>query len=95
MKDNLRPNFIDPEDVDIFRIVDSPQEAVDLIKRSEFERWWRPLDEDLTKLTGNGVATEGPIAGAKSTHTGEGTRYGRRPKRSEKRHISGKRKPVQ
>ena len=96
MKENLRPNFIDPEDVDIFKIVDNPHEVVELVKRSQVEHWWHPLDEELTKLAnGNGAKSKGPMSGSKSTDTGEGTRYGRRAKHSEKRHITGKRKPVQ
>jgi len=95
MKANLRPSFIDVEDTDIFRIVDRPEEVVELIQRSQSEHWWHPLDEELSKLAGNGVKTKGPMSSSKSTDTGEGTRYGHRPKRSQKRHITGKRKPVQ
>src|SRR5438132_8275175 len=38
----LRSSFIDSEDIDIFRIVDSPREAVRLIKAWVSKHWWQP-----------------------------------------------------
>jgi hypothetical protein len=94
LKDELRPDFVDPEDTDIFRIVDDPREAVKEVKR----RWWRPLDADLREVTTNGksahkLPVEGPSASAGDT--GEGTRYGKRPRRPDKKHIESKKKPQQ
>ena len=97
MRRTLPPKFIDGEDIDIFKIVDSPKEVVRLIRESEKKRWWRPLDVDLRKATGNGAhRTKSPmLGGARAGDTGEGTRYGRRPKRSTKRHVKSKSKPAQ
>src|SRR4051794_12864440 len=41
----LIPKFIDGEDIDIFRIVDSPQEAVQLVRQGVKQHWWAPMDE--------------------------------------------------
>ena len=96
MRKTLVPHFIDDEDVDIFRVIDTPQEAVRMVRQGLKKRWWRPDDADLTKAAGNGAQRKrGPIAGAKSNDTGEGTRYGSRPKRSDKKHVAPARKPTQ
>src|SRR5437660_1620983 len=42
LRDTLIPKFIDPEDIDIFRIVDDPKEAVRLVKQGVKKPWWRP-----------------------------------------------------
>src|SRR5277367_5156384 len=42
MHATLEPHFIDIEDVGIFRIVDSPEEAVELVKRGVKHPWWKP-----------------------------------------------------
>src|SRR3954447_10643039 len=47
MREHLVPRFIDPEDVDIFRVVDEPADAVRLIRRGIKSHWWRPLDAEL------------------------------------------------
>jgi hypothetical protein len=94
MRDQLRPQFIDGEDIDIFRIVDEPKEAVRLIKAGVKKHWWKPEDAELNKATHNGKAKT-PLSGAKSADTGEGTRYGKRPKISNKKHIKATRKPQQ
>src|SRR4051794_17192695 len=73
----LKPQYIDGEDTRIFRIVDSPAEAVKLVKSGVRKHWWRPLDPDLLKATGNGHARrKKPVETPQSTDTGEGTRYG-------------------
>src|SRR2546421_9491641 len=41
----LIPNFIDREDIDIFRLVDTPEEAVKLVRQGVKKHWWMPLDE--------------------------------------------------
>jgi uncharacterized protein (TIGR00730 family) len=92
----LKPEFIDPEDTDIYRIVDSPREAVRLVKAGVKKAWWKPVDEDLRKVTGNGEAMKKkPVEGATAGDTGEGTRYGNRPKRTTKKHAKPERKPQQ
>src|ERR1700736_1141326 len=44
MRSTLIPRFIDEEDIDIFRVVDTPQEAARVIKQGVKRHWWRPLD---------------------------------------------------
>ena len=96
MEEQLKPKFIDPEDNDIFRIVDEPHEVVSLVKKGVKHHWWKPLDDELVRAAGNGRAIEGgPLSGARSQDTGEGTRYGRRPQRSTKKHARPSRKPAQ
>ena len=56
----------------------------------------KPIDDALLKSVGvNGDASKSPIEGAKAADTGEGTRYGRRPKRPEKAHVESPKKPQQ
>src|SRR4051812_10979316 len=50
----LNPRYIDGEDSQIFRITDSPEEAVHLVKQGVKHHWWKPLDMTLRKATGNG-----------------------------------------
>jgi uncharacterized protein (TIGR00730 family) len=96
MQEQLLPSFIDPEDIDIFRIVDDPAEAVRLVKHGVKSHWWRPAGADIKSITGNGSSRlKSPLMGAKAGDTGEGTRYGRRAHRSDKAHIRSGRKPTQ
>jgi uncharacterized protein (TIGR00730 family) len=96
MKTTLCPQFIDPEDTDIFRIVDSPEEAVRVVRQGVRKHWWQPLDDELSRAAGNGAnRTKNPLAGPKAGDTGEGTRYGKRPKRPDKAHVAPKGKPTQ
>ena len=95
----LNGKFIDGEDIDIFRIVDSPKEAVRLVKQGIKKPWWGPLDVAMQK------ATEAPdvsknakpmeVNSAASQDTGEGTRYGTRPKQTGKKHARPKGKAEQ
>src|SRR5688572_113857 len=39
MKQQLNPHFIDREDIDIFKLVDSPQEAVKLVRSGVKKHW--------------------------------------------------------
>jgi predicted Rossmann-fold nucleotide-binding protein len=96
LHETLIPHFIDGEDVDIFRVVDRPEEVVRLVRQSQRRRWWQPLDVELNKAAGNGASrAKNPLAGPKASNTGEGTRYGKRPRRPEKRHVKSPRKPQQ
>ncbi len=93
IKEQLSPRYIDPEDIDIFRLVDDVDEAVKLVRQSAKRRWWHPHDEDLRKMTanGNGKTKSNGEAGK----SGEGTRYGTAPARSSHRHAIVGRKPEQ
>src|SRR4051812_14126258 len=89
MKAQLMRSFIDPEDIDIFRIVDDPKEVVKLVKQGIKKHWWRPLDEELVRAAQNprGIT---PLSGARTSDTGEGTRYGKRPRHPDKKHLESK-----
>jgi uncharacterized protein (TIGR00730 family) len=93
MQEELREGFIDAEDLDIFKIVDDPAQAVRMIKK----RWWKPLDADLREVAKNGKPAQLPLESPSATasDTGEGTRYGKRPKVTDKKHITSKKKPQQ
>jgi uncharacterized protein (TIGR00730 family) len=96
IKKTLRPHFIDEEDTDIYRIVDSPAEAVKLVKAGLKKHWWKPIDDDLQEMMGNGDAMKKrPLQGAAAGDTGEGTRYGKRPRRTDAKHARPERKPQQ
>ncbi len=94
MKQTLRPSFIDEEDVDIYRIVDSPEEAVREVTRGIKKHWWKPLDSELQD-SAHPRGSTGPLSGAKSNDTGEGTRYGKRAKTTGAKHAKPSRKPQQ
>jgi uncharacterized protein (TIGR00730 family) len=89
----LSTSFIDPEDTDIFRIVDNPESCVRLVQDGMKKRWWKPMDDTVAKAA-NGKL-KGPMTGAKAEDTGEGTRYGKRPKRPDKEHVAPPKKPQQ
>jgi len=82
----LIPNFIDPEDIDIFKLVDSPEEAVKLVRQGVKKHWWAPIDEDVL-LADARHGHKTPLEHKKAGKTGEGTRYGTRPRRPEKKHA--------
>ena len=98
IRNTLKPGrFIDPEDVDVFRLVDDPKEAVRLVREGLKKPWWRPLDEELAEQVDDVARqrTQTPLEGAKAAATGEGTRYGKRPKRVQKEHATPSKKPQQ
>ena len=94
LRDCLRPHYVDPEDIDIFKLADTPKDAVRIIRAGMRKPWWKPLDEDLQKRVEKAETAQPPIAGAKA-QTGEGTRYGKRPKSTQKRHAKSPTKPQQ
>lgn len=96
LRANLCEKYIDGEDLDIFRITDSPEEVVKLVKAGVKKHWWAPADEELKKIN-CGIGKELlPIDGkSRNSETGEGTRYGRRPTHSGKAHVLSGRKPQQ
>jgi uncharacterized protein (TIGR00730 family) len=96
LRQQLLPHYMDREDIDIFRIVDDPKEVVRLVKQGVKKHWWKPLDSDLSRMTDKvDASTAGPLSGVNSSDTGEGTRYGKRPKISKKKHAKPSRKPAQ
>jgi len=58
MNQHVRTTFADTQDLDIFRIVDTPQEAVALVKKAVKKPWWRPPDAKLAALAAH-AATRG------------------------------------
>lgn len=92
MRHRLAPHFIDPEDVDIFRIVDRPQDAVAIVKEGQKKRWWPPPDR-LLKAASSSHAPR-PVRSNGSKSSGEGTRYGIAPKPTRAEHASAPRKPT-
>jgi len=96
MGKTLTPHFIDREDIDIFHIVDTPEEAVKAIKAGVKKHWWQPENQALAAAAGNGAhRKKNPLTGAKAADTGEGTRYGSRARRPNKKHIVSKNKAEQ
>lgn len=96
MRQSMAEKYIDAEDLDIFRIVDTPEEAVRQVKLGLKKRWWKPEDQVLADaLLGNGKHKAPLASQARNTGTGEGTRYGKRPVRSNKAHLPSPRKPQQ
>jgi predicted Rossmann-fold nucleotide-binding protein len=92
MHSALLPSYIDREDVEIFRIVDRPEDVVRLVKQGYRQHWWAPIDGKLAPKADK-AAGQPPLAGAASDQTGEGTRYGQRPRRSGKAPVKASRKP--
>jgi uncharacterized protein (TIGR00730 family) len=94
MRRDLQGKFIDDEDLDIFRQVDSPQQAVDCILEGVSRPWWHPADSALAKAIEKADQRgKAPLAGAWAGGTGEGTRYGKRAKRPERDHVQPSAKP--
>ena len=92
----LSPDFIDREDSDIFKIVDDPEECVRIVRAGVKKPWWQPIDDALLKkVAKTGEAKSNPLAGAYASDTGEGTRYGRRAKRPNKKHVKLQKRPQQ
>jgi len=96
IRKSLAPHYIDGEDVNIFRVVDTPEEAVKAVKAGVKKHWWRPESLALADAASNGAhRKKNPLTGPKAAATGEGTRYGSRPKRPNKKHVTSKLKPEQ
>jgi len=96
MRNTMPPRFIDSEDMEIFRIVDDPEEAARLVRNGVRQHWWQPKDDVLASMATNGKKRKTPMAGgSRSADTGEGTRYGKRPRRPETAHAKTCAKPWQ
>jgi uncharacterized protein (TIGR00730 family) len=92
----LSPGFVDAEDLQIFRIADTPEQAVQLVVEGVKKHWWTPLDQDLQQFAGDKKSkNKRPVEGAAAGSTGEGTRYGRRAHPTTKQHADAPRKPTQ
>jgi len=94
LREQLLPGFMDREDIDVFRVVDKPADAVRVVREGLKKPWWKPLDVDLQRKTTKGALKAAPIASA-GAETGEGTRYGKRPRQTTKRHADSPAKPQQ
>ncbi len=95
MTKQLVPHFIDDEDLAIFRLVDDPQEVLEIVKQGQILCWWEPGDDKLKAPDSSTTELQNPLAGPNASDTGEGTRYGRRAKRSSKNHLDAPFKPQQ
>ena len=92
----LKPSYVDPEDSDIYKVTDSAKEAVKLVRDGVRKPWWKPIDGELRAVSDavSGDREKLPVeAAVAAADTGEGTRYGTRPKRPEKRVAKPERKP--
>jgi len=96
MKEHVRSTFTDAQDLDIFRVVDTPEEAAEVVIQGVIRPWWSPPDKKLAALAARAAArglTRAPTANfAIST---EGTRYGVRPRPSKKRVAKPAKRPTQ
>ena len=97
IKSSLSPHFINAEDVGIFRITDDPAEVVRWVKEGASKHWWQPRDSAMAHEAENvDQRRKSPMSGgAKAGRTGEGTRYGSRPKRTTRAHAAPGKKPEQ
>jgi len=94
IKQGLAPQFIDPADLGIFRIVDTPQEAVKLVTRGIKTPWWSPQDRE-PRENGGANGRKSPLSSSVSARSGEGTRYGKRPRHTTKNHADAPKNPQQ
>jgi uncharacterized protein (TIGR00730 family) len=95
MRKRLISEFIDAEDIDIFRIVNTPAEAVKQVRGGVRKHWWRPLDEELAASGKARRPALSPLGGTRVAESGEGTRYGKRPIKSPSKHAKAGKKPTQ
>lgn len=96
LRKTVRPHFIDAEDLHIFKIADDPDHAANLVRQGTQKHWWRPADDSLLKAATNGKKPKNILqGGSKSCDTGEGTRYGKRPRHPDSPHPHGSDKPIQ
>jgi len=90
MRAQLAGRYIDANDLDIFRIVDTPRDAVAMVLEGRKKNWWMPKDRMISAAELQAQPKTAPkdpraqaeiISGAWARETAEGTRYGRRPRR--------------
>lgn len=95
LRATVAPRFADAEDLGIFRIVDTPREAVRLVKEGVRKNWWTPEDREMRKAAAPAPRIRSPLASSRAADSGEGTRYGKRPRKTDKPHAKPSRKPSQ
>lgn len=95
MRQQLSPRFIDPEDMDIFRIVDRPRDVVAIVRESRKHGWWHPRGRKRKEIEALEAKKRDPLVDSEANSTGEGTRYGVRPTRAGRTHAAIGRKPTQ
>jgi len=90
MKKTLVPSFINAIDTDIFRIVDTPEECVKQVRQGVHTHWWGPSDKQMAERIEESSDKKTVVLQADSAmaDTGEGTRYGKRPRRLQSPHDS-------
>jgi uncharacterized protein (TIGR00730 family) len=91
IRKSLTPKFIDSEDMDIFRLVDRPEDAVAIVKEAQKGGWWKPSERKLKQIGMHEKKGNGPMTGAEGISL-EGTRYGSRPVKSKKPHAKKEKK---
>jgi uncharacterized protein (TIGR00730 family) len=95
MRKQLTGQFIDPEDLDIFRIVDRPQDAVDIAIEGQKRLWWQPANKKVRSRAAEANGTADSAGKGPSKGAGEGTRDGGRPFEARRRHAKAEPKPQQ
>jgi uncharacterized protein (TIGR00730 family) len=96
MRATLLPHFIKEMDLDIFRIVDTPQQVLRQVKQGTKRHWWRPESEEPAAPSAERKAErKNPLSGKQAANTGEGTRYGQRPRHPDQAHLPPAQKPTQ
>lgn len=91
MRGTLKPAYIDPEDMNIFRLANDPEECAKVVQEGIKKPWWKPLEEVRAS---EGERKMPPLSGTKSD-SGEGTRYGQRARQTTADHARPTRKPQQ
>lgn len=95
IRQTLRKRYIDAEDMDIFRLADTPEEVVKTVCAGIRRPWWKssdaPLDGTRDVASKRPSAPRGPDSAI--CESGEGTRFGRRPTRTQKPHAKPRGKP--
>lgn len=95
IRQTLCKRFIDVEDMDIFRLAETPEEIVRTVCTGIKQPWWKPSAEELAALENSRAPRpDTPRApDVSGCESGEGTRFGRRPTRASKRHARPMGKP--
>jgi uncharacterized protein (TIGR00730 family) len=95
IRQTLHKRYIDAEDMDIFRLADTPEEVVKTVCAGIKQPWWKSSDVDLDGQhigkSKRSATPQGPDSAI--CESGEGTRFGRRPTRARKPHAKPRGKP--
>ena len=96
IRKTLAPRFINNDDIDIFRLVDDPADALRVVKEGMALHWWQPSSAAQASAppSEGGSPRPHPLAGAHA-ETGEGTLYGLRPERPNVKHLDAPETPTQ